>query len=396
MNNKSFKNCVCFAAIVSACVALVACGSGTPTETTQEPPSEPLTTQTVVAKNNNYTNPTYPIVNGQEAVTYMADPFVIRGDDGKFYQYCTQTEVFLTDDAVGRTHVKGPIFESINCVDWKYVGNVFDNFTPDWGTSGAGVWAPTVCKVGDYYNYYYSLSTGGDKNPGIGVARSLTPYGPFEHYGKLFNSEEIGVTNSIDPYVFWDDSKLYMAWGSYGGLITIVELESDGLSLKGGLEEQKEKKVAIAGYERNESKNYEATIILKRDGYYYLFLSTGTCCSGAESSYHVVVSRSESLFGPYVDSKGRGMFAPSRGDYVVVPDLGGVMGPGHNALITDDNGDVWMIYHGYDTNGERPDWRVTFLDKLIWDEETGMPMVENRKASLTEKPGPYIDALENN
>lgn len=395
MKNKLLKTFFPLAIVVSACISLASCGSPEPQPTTEEDTTISVE-EPVVAKNNNYTNPTYPIVNGEKTPTYMADPFVIKGDDGYYYQYCTQTEVHLTDDSLGKTFVRGPVFRSNNLVDWRYVSNVFENYEPTWGTEGAGVWAPTVCKVGDYYNFYYSLSTGGDKNPGIGVARSTTPYGPFEHYGKLFNSEEIGVTNSIDPYVFWDDGILYIAWGSYGGLITICELENDGLSLKGGIETQKEAKVAIAGYERQESKNYEATIILKRNGFYYLFLSTGTCCSGAQSTYHVVVAKSENLKGPYVDSNGKNMFGPNRGDRVVVPSLSGVMGVGHNGLITDDAGDVWMIYHGYDVDGPKPDWRVTYLDKLLWNEETGMPYVENTKASEVEKPGPYINALEEN
>ena len=327
----------------------------------------------------------------------MADPFVIRDDtDGMYYLYCTQTEVFETDTSEFRKFKRGPIYSSINGIDWKYVANAFENYEPNWGTNGAGVWAPTVCKVGEYYNYYYSLSTGGDVNPGIGVARSKTPYGPFEHYGKLFNSEEIGVTNSIDPYVFYDDDKLYMAWGSYGGLITIVELESDGLSLKGGLQNQFEKKVAIAGYEHNEANNYEGTIIIKKDGKYYLFLSTGTCCSGANSTYHIVVASSDNLFGPYVDSQGKNMFGPNRGDYVITPSRSGAMGVGHNGFLVDDNGDYWMVYHGYDTTSKSyADWRVTYIDKLLWDKESGLPYIENYKASNgVEKPGPYIKALE--
>jgi arabinan endo-1,5-alpha-L-arabinosidase len=110
----------------------------------------------------------------------------------------------------------------------------------------------------------------------------------------------------------------------------------------------------------------------------------------------VVVAKSENLKGPYVDSNGKNMFGPNRGDRVVVPSLSGVMGVGHNGLITDDAGDVWMIYHGYDVDGPKPDWRVTYLDKLLWNEETGMPYVENTKASEVEKPGPYINALEEN
>ena len=45
----------------------------------------------------------------------------------------------------------------------------------------------------------------------------------------------------------------------------------------------------------------EGTYIIKRDGYYYLFGSAGSCCDGANSTYHVVVARSENLMGPYVN-----------------------------------------------------------------------------------------------
>ena len=76
------------------------------------------------------------------------------------------------------------------------------------------------------------------------------------------------------------------------------------------------------------------------------------------------------------------------------PSTSGVMGTGHCAVITDDNGDYWMLYHGYDTQGS-PNSRVLYLDKLLWDEETGMPYVAGRKASNhVELPGPYIKDLE--
>lgn len=373
---------------------LISCGGGGNSTSSVDTESLPSSSSSIiVSQNNNYENPIYPLVNGVKTPTYMADPFVFRDDDGTYYLYCTQTEVFIND--VSRVFKRGPIFSSINGVDWVYAGDVFANYVPTWGKSNAGVWAPTIIKVGDQYNYYYSLSIGGDDNPGIGVAVGESPTGPWQHYGKLFSSNEIGVTNSIDPFVLYDNDKLFMAFGSYGGLITIVELEDDGLSLKGGLQEQFNKKVAIAGYELNEANNYEAVIIIKREGYYYMFLSSGTCCSGAKSSYNVVVAKSESLFGPYLDSKGRDMFGPKRGDYVVTPSLSGAMGVGHNGFLEDDNGDLWMIYHGYDTQGPKPDWRVTYIDKLIWDEETSLPVIENRRASNhVVKPGPYIRALE--
>ena len=45
------------------------------------------------------------------------------------------------------------------------------------------------------------------------------------------------------------------------------------------------------------------TIILN-GGYYYLFGSKGTCCSGVNSTYHTVVGRSAGITGPYLDQNG--------------------------------------------------------------------------------------------
>jgi arabinan endo-1,5-alpha-L-arabinosidase len=347
----------------------------------------------LVAYNNDYANPTYPIVEGVKRITYMADPFVFRDDDGYFYLYCTNTDVWM--NATTYEFKRGPVFKSIDAVSWEYCGNVFQNNEPNWGKAGAGVWAPTLVKVNDKYNFYYSLSVGGDDNPGIGVAVGDTPNGPWTHYGKLFDSLEIGVVNSIDPFALYDNGNLYLAFGSFGGLITIVELSEDGLGLKNGLEYQKENKVAIAGYSLNESNNYEGTIIEKIDNNYYLFLSTGTCCSGSSSTYRVVVAKSESLFGPYKDSKGKDMFRPLAGDYVVNPSVSSVMGVGHNGLFRDDLNQLWMIYHGYDVTSERKDYRVTYLDKLIMNETTNMPEVKDKLATNHEiVHGPYITLLE--
>ena len=370
-----------------AIFSLFSCGNTTSNNSVQ-PSSLPIT-EVRVSYHNQYSNPTYPLANNEKKETYMADPFVVRDDDGTYYMYCTQTEVYTPNLLFKR----GPTFKSTNMIDWTYVSDVFADYVPTWGESGAGVWAPTVIKIGDTWNFYYSLSIASDPNPGIGVATSQTPYGPWTHYGKLFNSNEIGVTNSIDPFVFVDDDNVYMAFGSYGGLISLVELTNDGLELKNGLEYQKENKVALAGFEVFDMTNYEGTFIFKKDGWYYLLLSTGSCCNGVNSTYKVVVSRN--VKGPYLDSQGRDMFKPNRGDPVVVPSLSGAMGTGHCAVINDDNDNLWMLYHGYNTKGKNPSYRVLYLDQLIFDNETNMPCVENKKASNEEiKDGPYIKSLE--
>ncbi len=370
-------------------LCLFSCGKPE-TESTQKTTEEPVTASPV-SYHNPYSNPVYPIVEGNKKPTYTADPFIVRDDDGTYYLYCTQTDVYTPQPSFQR----GPVWKSSDMVHWAYVSDVFSGYEPDWGTDGAGVWAPTVIKLGNTWNFYYSLSTGNDKNPGIGVATAPTPYGPYTHYGKLFNSEEIGVTNSIDPYVMEDEGHVYMAFGSYGGLISLVELTADGLALKDGLEYQKQNKTALAGFEVFDMTNYEGTFILKKDGWYYLLLSTGSCCSGMNSTYKVVAAKSKDIHGPYLDSKGRDMFKPNRGDPVVVPSLSGAMGTGHCAVISDDKGNDWMVYHGYDTKGQNQDYRSLYLDQLLFDEETGMPHVENNMASNEEeKAGPYIRSLE--
>lgn len=390
MKDDFYKKILSKITLISIAIfSLFSCGNTTSNNSVQ-PSSLPIT-EVRVSYHNQYSNPTYPLANNEKKETYMADPFVVRDDDGTYYMYCTQTEVYTPNLLFKR----GPTFKSTNMIDWTYVSDVFADYVPTWGESGAGVWAPTVIKIGDTWNFYYSLSIASDPNPGIGVATSQTPYGPWTHYGKLFNSNEIGVTNSIDPFVFVDDDNVYMAFGSYGGLISLVELTNDGLELKNGLEYQKENKVALAGFEVFDMTNYEGTFIFKKDGWYYLLLSTGSCCNGVNSTYKVVVSRSRNVKGPYLDSQGRDMFKPNRGDPVVVPSLSGAMGTGHCAVINDDNDNLWMLYHGYNTKGKNPSYRVLYLDQLIFDNETNMPCVENKKASNEEiKDGPYIKSLE--
>src|SRR5690606_7664996 len=140
--------------------------------------------------------------------------------------------------------------------------------------------------------------------PGVGVATADHPVGPWTDQGKLFTSSEIGVNNSIDPNVFFDeDGKLYMVWGSFRGIYGI-ELTEDGLGLKGGLEYAKENKVHLAGTPTASpfsTQTYEGAYVIYRNGYYYMFLSTGTCCNGHNSTYNVRVGRSADPLGTYVD-----------------------------------------------------------------------------------------------
>ena len=294
-----------------------------------------------------------PVINNS-----VPDPTVIRTPQGIYYLYGTENIRNV------------PIYASRNLVDWSYRGTAFTNETRPQMVPKGNIWAPDINLIGDLYVMYYSKSTwGGEWECGIGVATATRPDGPFTDKGKLFISSEIGVQNSIDPFfIEEDDGRKYLFWGSFRGIYGI-ELSDDGLSVKEGAE-----KVQIAG------TLTEGTYILKHDGYYYLFGSAGTCCDGINSTYRVVVARSEQLFGPYVNKSGQRALD---NNFVPLLNKGNrVVGPGHNSeLVQDDAGQYWMLYHGYDADD--PDaGRKVYLDKVTWGND-GWPQIRNREPSVT-------------
>ena len=285
------------------------------------------------AQTATYTNPVIK--------TSAPDPTVIRADDGLFYLYSTEDVRNV------------PIYRSANLVDWTLTGTAFtEQSRPQWLPKG-GIWAPCINRVGALYVLYYAKSVwGGEWDAGIGVATSPSPEGPFTDRGCLFTGKTIGIQNCIDPFYIEEDGHKYLFWGSFRGIYG-AELTDDGLKLKAGAKPRQ-----IAG------TFMEATYIKRHGEYYYLFGSAGTCCEGERSTYRVTVGRARSLFGPYVDRKGKPLL---KNNYEVILQRNRrVIGPGHNAeLVSDDEGNDWMLYHGFRADAP-DDGRVVWLDRVDW------------------------------
>ena len=273
------------------------------------------------------------------------DPRVAMTEDGTYVMLYT---------AWNRRIPRLCVATSPDLVNWTKVGEVFTagNHPQITDKAGANLWAPDINKIGDRYVLYYS-QPGENNKHAIGVASGPSPVGPFTDHGKLIGSDEIGVDISIDQFYIEEDGHKYMFWGSFRG-IWAIELADDGLSLKPGAGKRK-----IAG------DQYEGTYIHKRDGYYYLIVSTGDFMK----DYHVVVGRSRSLMGPYVDRAGRDMLGVHH--ELVVGNGNGFVAPGHNAeFVTDDKGQDWMLYH---TRLEVGGPRYLILDRIEWND--GWPEV---------------------
>ena len=287
----------------------------------------------------------------------LPDPTAIKGDDGYFYLYATEDIRNM------------PIHRSKDLINWESVGTVFTKETRPTFEPKGGLWAPDINKIGNRYILYYSMSRwGGEWTCGIGVATAEKPEGPFIDHGMMFRSSDIGVQNSIDPFYIEENGKKYLFWGSFRGIYGI-ELSQDGLAVAPGAIKKQ-----IAG------TAYEGTYIHKRNGYYYLFASTGTCCEGLKSTYQTVVGRSDNLWGPYVDKKGNLMLENNH--EILIHKNKDFVGTGHNAeLVADKNGDDWVLYHGVSV--ANPSGRVLLLDKVIWKE--GWPTVKGNSASKKAK-----------
>lgn len=304
---------------------------------------------------NTYTNPVMDFD--------MPDPTVICADDGYFYLYATEGHGYSI-----------PIVRSFDLVNWERAGTAFSKETRPAFEPKGGLWAPDINKLKKKYLLYYSMSYwGGSKTCGIGVATADAPQGPFRDHGPLFRSNTIGVFNSIDPEFVREKGRNYLFWGSFWGIYA-VELTKDGLAVKAGSQPRH-----VAG------GAFEATYIHKRDGYYYLFASIGSCCEGVNSTYTTVVGRSRSLMGPYTDKSGKKML--DNGYEVVIRRSDRFAGPGHNSdIVTDKAGDDWLLYHAVDTRDPRG--RKLLLDKIEWVD--GWPTVRDARPSETPQPSPLF------
>jgi arabinan endo-1,5-alpha-L-arabinosidase len=334
--------------------------SGSPDAATASAPvATPTTSPASPSATTGYTNPVM--------VNDAPDPSVIRGDDGAFYAYTTQAYHDVEFTTL-------PILRSTDLVTWELVGDAFaGDARPSWIVPGSGngdVWAPHIARVGGRYLLYYSASSASTLSFGIGVAVADSPTGPFRDLGEPLLTGP-GFT-TIDPFVLDDDGDLYLYWGSAGDPIWVQPLAPDGLSLTG-------ERTAVLETSRQPYESLvEGPWVLKRDGFYHLMYSGDACC-GANPSYAVLDARSTSPLGPFERDPGNPVLeANDRFN-----------APGHHAVVTDDAGTDWMVYHAMDRE-EGSGLRFLMLDPIDWS--SGWPVVNGGAGpATTSSEAPVIE-----
>lgn len=259
------------------------------------------------------------------------DPSTIVESNGKFYTYGTGGTSLVSDDG------------------WKWRRG-----TP---LPRRGL-APDVIHIGDKYFLYIAANSGPTKaDINLLTNKTLDPNSTdykWEEGGVVASSDGVEDCNAIDPGVFLDPTtkRLWLVYGSYFGYIRLVELNpKNGKRLN---PKEKPRDIAI---------NSEASIMIYRDGWYYLLVTHGSCCRGADSGYNIRVGRSTKVTGPFIDNVGVDMI--KGGGKLFVGSSGRVIGPGHFGLIDLGNGVEKFSLH-WEADLDRGGASVLDIRPLLW------------------------------
>ncbi|HUS64185.1 MAG TPA: glycoside hydrolase family 43 protein [Kofleriaceae bacterium] len=304
------------------------------------------------------------------------DPATYRAPDGTFYAYATQTggDRGMVNVQAARSH---------DLVTWELLGEVMPD-KPAWARSTQDFWAPHLHVAGGAHLLYYSAKPDGDDGMCIGVARGTSPAGPFRDDGKpILCGKGIEV---IDPFPFDDPAtgKSLLYWGSGGAPIFVRELDETRTAFAPG-------SAAVALLRATPGKAFESLLegpwVHLRDGTYYLYYSGDDCCGNGSPRrpprYATMVARSRSATGP---------FTPM--GHLLLGDNGRWLAPGHNAIVTDDAGVDWIVYHAMDVRqplieGTQFARRSLLIDRVAYDAD-GWPAIAGDSASVTPQDAPVV------
>ena len=282
--------------------------------------------------------------HAQIGAPYIHDPSTLAECDGKWYTFGTGGGGIISDDG------------------WTWHSGA--------DRPGGGA-APDMMKIGDRYLCIYGATGGGlfgGHNGRILTMwnKTLDPKSPDFKWStaiEVASSDGMEDCDAIDPCLLLDPTtgRLWATYGTYFGNIRLIELDpKTGERVKGNVE----KDVAI---------DCEASALMYRDGWYYLLGTHGTCCDGVNSTYNIVVGRSRSVEGPYLDNVGRDMF--HGGGRMVIAAGDRATGAGHFGSTVIDEGVEVMSFH-WETDFDMGGRSVLAVRPLLW--KNGWPYAGER------------------
>ena len=285
---------------------------------------------------------------------FFPDPSIVRvGED---YYMVNSTFIFFPCI---------PVSHSRDLVHWQVIGHAIEN--PEWAhveglDGGRGWWAPDIsCSNGRFY-----ITATLRRNDGSFPCRrqmvvsSEKPEGPYSE--PVFVEEE-----GIDPSLFHDDDgRHYMLLNRGARILELDETCTKRISETTLL------------YYGSCKRAPEGPHLLKKDGWYYLFLAEG----GTGMGHRETVARSHSLMGPYQPSP-YGVLLRQWDENALIQRCG------HAKPFSTPDGRWFMVYLcGRALDGK---WtmlgRETALDPITWTED-GWPVLPGGPSVMQKRPLP--------
>lgn len=303
-----------------------------------------------------------PFADNPDFVTtnpIVHDP-VLAKENGVYYLFATGRGI--------------SVMQSTDLSSWRMMHPCLDRL-PSWLTSRfpeatIHLWAPDIYYHNGLWHLLYSSSAFGKNTSFIAHLTSPSLSNPvWTDCGPLVQSvPNRDMWNAIDPNIVADtDGTHWLVFGSFWDGIMLTRLSPDLMSLSEPQEWHR-----IVHRHRTESLPtdepgdgaVEAPFIFHHGKYFYLFVSFDYCCRGKESTYKVVVGRSERLTGPYLDRDGVSL-EQGGGSLVVQGDGVKWQAVGHSAAYTVDGRDIFLS-HAYDVERGAPH---LFLTDIQWQDD---------------------------
>lgn len=258
-----------------------------------------------------------------------------------------------------------PISHSKDLIHWEMIGHAITN--PDWAyledlEGGRGYWAPDISYYeGRFYiTATYRMNEGGAMLRKQVVVSSDKPEGPYCEPSFI---EEDG----IDPSIFTDDNKERYMLLNRGA--RIFKISPDGT---------KKLSEPVLLYYGSQKRAPEGPHLLKKDGWYYLFLAE----NGTGRGHQISVARSKELFGNYEPCPYNPIMTQTDSNAML-------QCCGHGKPVMTPNGDWYMVYlcNRYIDGKYGMLGRETAIDPIVWTKD-GWPIVNSLQGPsvLQKKP----------
>ena len=294
-------------------------------------------------------------------IIQRADPYITKGHDG--YYYFTASYPAFGDALHGYDRIilrRNETVSGLAQAEEKTIWKAHES-----GIMARHIWAPEIHFIGGKWYVFFAAANSDDVwhiRPYLLVCEGNDPYNDtWSEMGKMqaCDEDEVSFNSfSLDMTYFEHGGKHYLIWAEIIGDSSLFMAE-----INPGMPQKLISKPILLtkpeyDWEKVVYRVNEGASVLKTDDKVYIFFSA----SGTGAEYcigRLEADTDADLMNPESWKK---LDSP----VLQTADLIGESGPGHNSFVTDENGDILLIYHA------RPESHMhgecgTFCEESLYD-----------------------------